>query len=98
MTDLKTAQRAAQEGTNATFGIQRTGTQMSFIVPAELAAGTFVEFVQQEPPACLGAPSGSSLADQEVPCAWITAHPDAVRRAHLFLAQPRIKPLRENTR
>jgi hypothetical protein len=47
VTDLKTAQRVVQAGTHAKFGIQRTGTRMSFIVPAELAAGTFVEFVQQ---------------------------------------------------
>ncbi len=45
--DLKTAQRIVQEGTHAKFAIQRSGTQMSLIVPAEFAAGTFVEFVQQ---------------------------------------------------
>ena len=28
----------------------------------------------------------------------MTAQPGAIRRAHLFLDQPRIKPLRENTR
>ncbi len=45
--DLKTAQRVVQEGTHSKFGIQRSGTHMSFVVPSELAAGTFVEFVQQ---------------------------------------------------
>jgi hypothetical protein len=45
--DLKTAQRIVQQGMHAKFGIQRTGSRTSFIVPAELAGGTFIEFVQQ---------------------------------------------------
>jgi hypothetical protein len=45
--DLKTAQRIVQQGTQAKFGIQYTGSRASFIVPAGLAAGTFIEFVQQ---------------------------------------------------
>ena len=45
--DLKTAQRIVQQGTHAKFGIQHTGKRMSFIVPAQLASGTFIEFVQQ---------------------------------------------------
>jgi len=45
--DLKTAQRVIQDGTHSKLGIQRSGTFASFIVPAGLAAGTFVEFVQQ---------------------------------------------------
>jgi hypothetical protein len=47
VTDLKTAQRVVQAGTHARLGIQRIGNEMSFLVPAELAGGTFVEFVQQ---------------------------------------------------
>jgi len=45
--DLKTAQRIVQQGTHAKFGIQQLGKQASFIVPAELAGGTFIEFVQE---------------------------------------------------
>jgi len=45
--DLKTAQHVIQEGTKGIFEIQRTGNRTSFIVPAELAAGTAFEFVQQ---------------------------------------------------
>jgi Glyoxalase-like domain len=45
--DLKTAQRIIQQGTHSKFGMQRTGKRMSFVVPVELAAGTFIEFVQQ---------------------------------------------------
>jgi hypothetical protein len=45
--DLKTARRVVQDGTHAKFAIERAGSQSGFIVPADLAAGTFVEFVQQ---------------------------------------------------
>jgi Glyoxalase-like domain len=44
--DLKTAQRVVEEGTHAKFQIQHSGNRTSFIVPAELAAGTVIEFVQ----------------------------------------------------
>jgi len=36
-----------QQGTNAKLTVQRVGNRTSFIVPAESAAGTFIEFVQQ---------------------------------------------------
>jgi hypothetical protein len=45
--DLKTARRVVQEGTHTKFALQRDGKQMRFVVPASLAAGAFVEFVQQ---------------------------------------------------
>jgi hypothetical protein len=48
--DLKTAQRIVQQKTHAKIGIQQLGNGVSFIVPAELAAGTFIEFVQLELP------------------------------------------------
>lgn len=45
--DLTTAQRIVQEGMQAKFEIQHSGNRMSFVVPAELAAGIFIEFVQE---------------------------------------------------
>ncbi len=48
--DLKVAQRIVQQGTHAKFGIQQLGNQASFIVPSDLAGGTFFEFVQEQPP------------------------------------------------
>ena len=45
--DLKTAQRIVQQGTHAKFKIQQLGNQVSFIVPSDLAGGTFLEFVQE---------------------------------------------------
>lgn len=45
--DLKTAQRIVQDGTHATFEVQRVENRLSIIVPAEVAAGTVFEFVQQ---------------------------------------------------
>jgi Glyoxalase-like domain len=45
--DLKTAQRIVQEGTHSSFEIQRLGKRTSLVVPAELAAGMFIEFVQE---------------------------------------------------
>jgi len=45
--NLQTAQKIAEQGMNTRFGIQRAGNRISFVVPARLAAGTFVEFVQQ---------------------------------------------------
>jgi hypothetical protein len=45
--NLKTAQQVVQDGTHAKFAIELTGSKTRFIVPANLAAGTFVEFVQQ---------------------------------------------------
>jgi hypothetical protein len=45
--DLKTAQRIVQQGTHAKFNIQQPGNQVSFIVPSDLAGGTFLEFVQE---------------------------------------------------
>jgi hypothetical protein len=45
--DLRTAQRVVQEGTHARYHIQHNGSRTSFIVPAALAAGTVIEFVQQ---------------------------------------------------
>jgi hypothetical protein len=35
------------QGAHAKFEMQHLGNRMSFIVPPELAAGTFIEFVQQ---------------------------------------------------
>lgn len=50
--DLKKAQQIVQQGTHATFEVQRAGSRTSFIVPSELAAGTVIEFVQiPSPPA-----------------------------------------------
>jgi hypothetical protein len=45
--DLKTAQQIVQEGTHKDFKIKRDGKRISFTVPADLAVGSFVEFVQQ---------------------------------------------------
>ena len=45
--DLKRAQRIVQDGTHASFELQRVQNRLSFIVPSELAAGTVFEFVQQ---------------------------------------------------
>jgi hypothetical protein len=45
--DLKTAQRIVQQGTQVKFRIQRLGNQASFVVPSDLAGGTFLEFVQE---------------------------------------------------
>jgi hypothetical protein len=45
--DLKVAQQVVQQGTNAKFAIQQTENRKSFVVPEELAAGSFIEFVQQ---------------------------------------------------
>ena len=45
--NLQTAQKIAEQGMNTRFAIQRAGNRISFVVPARLAAGTFVEFVQQ---------------------------------------------------
>jgi hypothetical protein len=45
--DLNTAQRIVKQGTHVKFGIQHLGRRKSFIVPAEIAAGTFIEFVQE---------------------------------------------------
>jgi hypothetical protein len=47
VTDLKKALRVVQQGTNLKLTVQRVGNRTSFIVPAESAAGTFIEFVQQ---------------------------------------------------
>jgi hypothetical protein len=45
--DLKAAQQIVQQGTNTKFPIQQTDDRKSFVVPEELAAGSFIEFVQQ---------------------------------------------------
>jgi hypothetical protein len=45
--NLKSAQRIIQEGTQATFEIRDEKSRRSFIVPAELAAGTVFQFVQE---------------------------------------------------
>jgi hypothetical protein len=41
--DLKAAQRVVEQETRAKFKLERE----HFVVPAELAAGTYIEFVQQ---------------------------------------------------
>lgn len=45
--NLKIAQRVVHQGTNRKVVIQKSGGRSSFIVPAALCGGTFVEFVQQ---------------------------------------------------
>lgn len=45
--NLKAAQRIVKEGTQATFEIRVEKSRRSFVVPAELAAGTVFEFVQE---------------------------------------------------
>jgi len=45
--NLGTAQKIAEQGMNARFPVQQSGTRMSFVVPARLTAGAFIEFVQQ---------------------------------------------------
>jgi hypothetical protein len=45
--DLKVAQQIVQQGTNTKFPIQQSDDRKSFVVPEELAAGSFIEFVQQ---------------------------------------------------
>jgi hypothetical protein len=45
--DLKTALDVVQQGTDAKLTVQRVDNRTAFIVPAESAAGTFIEFVQQ---------------------------------------------------
>jgi hypothetical protein len=45
--DIATAQRVVEQGMNRKFKLERVGNRRSFVVPADLAAGTFVEFVQQ---------------------------------------------------
>ena len=44
--DLKTAHTVIQQSTHKKFAIEHSGGGDSFIVPAEVAAGAFVEFVQ----------------------------------------------------
>ena len=48
VTDLKTAQRVVEQGTNRRFAIRKSAGRSSFMVPAAFAGGTFVEFVQEE--------------------------------------------------
>jgi hypothetical protein len=45
--DLETALKVVQQGTHKKLAIQPSGRAISFIVPPDLAAGTFFEFVQQ---------------------------------------------------
>jgi hypothetical protein len=45
--DLKVAQQIVQQGTTMKFPIQQSDNRKSFVVPEELAAGSFIEFVQQ---------------------------------------------------
>ena len=45
--DLKVAQQIVQQGTNTKFAIQQSDSRKSFVVPEELAGGSFIEFVQQ---------------------------------------------------
>lgn len=48
--DLKAAQRVVEQGTNRKFAIRKLASRSSFMVPAAVAGGSFVEFVQQEAP------------------------------------------------
>jgi Glyoxalase-like domain len=45
--DIKKAEQIVEQGTGRKFSIERAEGRSGFVVPAELAAGTFVEFVQQ---------------------------------------------------
>jgi hypothetical protein len=45
--DLGTAQKVIEEATHRKFVIQHSGSAISFVVPAEAAAGTYFEFIQQ---------------------------------------------------
>lgn len=45
--DLRTAQRIIEEATNKKFPIMHTGNRMGFVVPAAMAAGTYIELDQQ---------------------------------------------------
>jgi Glyoxalase-like domain len=44
--DLKTAHHVVEQGTKSKFKLERDRQRSSFVVPAELAAGTYIEFVQ----------------------------------------------------
>jgi hypothetical protein len=45
--DLKTAQHVVEQGTKAKFKLERDRQWSSFVVPAKLTAGTYIEFMQK---------------------------------------------------
>ena len=45
--DLKVAQRVVEKGIDRNFVLDQSENRMSFVVPAEFAGGTYLEFIQQ---------------------------------------------------